>query len=105
GLVGAEVRMSVSDTYPGVTLYGYNNELFTANNPLDYENRFPTLPSGRSQIPQMSSIRRQYTDRYLSYYGNLAYNYLQRYVLTGSVRWDGSNLFGVKTNQKGRLLW
>src|SRR5690606_10395422 len=41
----------------------------------------------------------------LSYFGNAAYTYRGRYTLTGSMRWDGSNLFGVKTNQKGVPLW
>jgi hypothetical protein len=30
---------------------------------------------------------------------------MDRYVLSGSARWDGSNLLGVKTNQRGILLW
>src|SRR5690606_6535874 len=34
-----------------------------------------------------------------------AYTYAGRYTLSGSLRWDGSNLFGVKTNQKGVPLW
>src|SRR5690606_8762552 len=43
--------------------------------------------------------------RNLSYFGNVSYSYRNRYVLTVSSRWDASNLFGVKTNQKGVPLW
>src|SRR5690606_10321575 len=45
------------------------------------------------------------TDRFLSYFGNVAYTYRERYTLSGSLRWDASNLFGVETNQKGVPLW
>ena len=31
--------------------------------------------------------------------------YKDRYILSASSRWDGSNLFGTKTNQKGAPLW
>jgi hypothetical protein len=36
---------------------------------------------------------------------NAAYTYKRRYTLSGSARKDESNLFGVKTNQKGVPLW
>ncbi len=45
------------------------------------------------------------TDHFLSYYANAAYTYLDRYILTGSVRKDEANLFGVNANQKGTPLW
>lgn len=45
------------------------------------------------------------TDRYVSYYGNLSYTYKDKYIFSGSSRWDASNIFGVKSNQKGVGLW
>jgi hypothetical protein len=35
-------------------------------------------------------------DRFASFYGNAAYTYNNKYTATGSLRWDGSNLFGAK---------
>ena len=35
-------------------------------------------------------------DRFVSLYGNIGYTYDNRYILTGSLRWDDSNLFGAK---------
>lgn len=105
GLLGAEARQSITDLYQGFRLYEFNNDLFTGSNRFDYETRYNTRPSGRARIPGSNATRRQLTDRYLSYFGNAAYNYDGRYTASGSVRWDGSNLFGVKTNQKGKLLW
>src|SRR5690606_36729072 len=43
--------------------------------------------------------------RYLSYYMNASYTYLDRYILSVSARKDESNLFGVSSNQKGVPLW
>src|SRR5690606_38130986 len=45
------------------------------------------------------------TDRYISYYGNLSYSFFDKYIVTGSFRKDESNLFGVKSNQRGVPLW
>ncbi len=44
-------------------------------------------------------------NRYVSYYANGAYSYSKRYILSASVRKDASNLFGVKTNDKGQPFW
>jgi hypothetical protein len=45
------------------------------------------------------------TDHYRSWYANAAYTYDRRLSLTGSARLDQSNLFGVRSNQKGVPLW
>lgn len=104
-LLGAEARQFVNDIFQGFRLYEFDNDLFTGTSRFDYETRYSTRPSGRALIPSPNATRRQTTDRYLSYFGNVAYNYDRRYTVSGSARWDGSNLFGVKTNQKGKLLW
>lgn len=44
-------------------------------------------------------------NRFRTYFGNAAYTYLNKYTLSGSLRLDGSNYFGVKTNQKVVPLW
>ncbi len=38
--------------------------------------------------------------RYISYYGNLAYTFLNRYSFNGSIRIDQSNLFGTSVNNQ-----
>src|SRR5262249_8110660 len=38
-------------------------------------------------------------------YSNASYSFNDLYLLTVSMRKDASNLFGVKTNQKGTPLW
>lgn len=91
----------------GQTYYGYDTEtMISANaniNPMAFYpyyydpilgTRIPTSPgkSGSINIDQ-------------SYYANVSYSYKNKYILSGSARRDESNLFGVKTNQKGVPLW
>lgn len=44
-------------------------------------------------------------DRYLSYYLTASYTYDYRYTFFGSMRFDGSNLFGVAKKYKYLPLW
>ena len=43
--------------------------------------------------------------RYASFYANVGYNYLYRYNLTGSIRWDEADLFGLDTKNQHHPLW
>ena len=104
-LAGAEIRESVENIGPGYTLFGYDPQLLIGTNLLNYTENYAARPSGRARIPYYSYQKQRLTDRYLSYFGNASYTYRDRYILSGSIRWDGSNLFGVKANQKGTPLW
>ncbi|WP_312716962.1 SusC/RagA family TonB-linked outer membrane protein [Sphingobacterium multivorum] len=103
-LSGMEQREVVTklDDY---TLYGYNDELLTSQMILDYTKVYPLRPQSSGRIPFPMSTLKENIDRYLSYYANLGYDWKSKYLLSGSVRWDASNLFGVNTNQKGIPLW
>ncbi|MEQ8469679.1 MAG: SusC/RagA family TonB-linked outer membrane protein [Marinoscillum sp.] len=103
-LAGMEVRQVNAHTQ-GSQLYGYDPDILTYSGRLDYSTRYPVLPRGTAYIPQPSSYLSEYTDRYLSYFANASYTFKNRYTLSGSTRYDASNLFGVKTNQKGVPLW
>ena len=104
GLAGAEIRSDVTVGDPGYLLYGYDDNILTSTPALDYTELYSVNPKGYARIPTSESIA-HFTDRNLSYFGNVSYSYRNRYVLTVSSRWDASNLFGVKTNQKGVPLW
>jgi len=43
--------------------------------------------------------------RFVSYYGNVAYTYNQKYVLNGSIRVDQSNLFGTSARNQFKPIW
>jgi TonB-linked SusC/RagA family outer membrane protein len=104
-LAGAEIRAVDTKGYSSA-YYGYDNDIST-NIPVSYQVYYPSYvnpTSTQMQIPYYGSVS-DLTDRYLSYYGNAAYTYNGRYTVTASARLDQSNLFGVKTNQKGVPLY
>ena len=104
-LGGAEVRQTIVQVKPGVTLYNFDKEVWTGTGQLDHSTVFPTRPSGSSSIAAGVALPDKTTNRYLSYFGNGSYTFLSRYSVSTSMRWDGSNLLGVKANQRGTLLW
>lgn len=62
---------------PYINIWGYNSYLTDASPETDYQRRF------------------------LSYYGNLSYTLMNKYVLSGSVRYDDYNNFGVDRKYLG----
>ncbi len=44
-------------------------------------------------------------DRYVSLYGNVAYSFDNRYNITGSLRWDRSNLWGTGNKYQKYPFW
>ncbi|WP_158644110.1 SusC/RagA family TonB-linked outer membrane protein [Pseudobacter ginsenosidimutans] len=108
-LVGTEVREMVRESSPGYYLYGYDPMTLSGKlSELDVTVQKPVRPGGNQFIPSqfpLSNTLTKYTDRFLSYYTNASYTYKGRYTISGSARYDGSNLFGVKTNQKWQPLW
>ncbi|OQP54417.1 SusC/RagA family TonB-linked outer membrane protein [Niastella populi] len=101
-IAGSEVR-EVKTESNSFTLYGYNDELGTSQ-PVNNTTVFPTNPVGSALIPYGNSTGGS-LDRFRSYYFNGAYTFDDRYTLSLSGRVDGSNYFGVETNQKNVPLW
>jgi TonB-linked SusC/RagA family outer membrane protein len=102
-IAGAEAasQHSLSDSY---RLYGYDPVHGTSvavNGAAEYT-FYDTYDSGT--IP-MNLSESDLTDHYRSFYANAAYTYDGRLSLSGSARLDQSNLFGVRSNQKGVPLW
>lgn len=105
GVAGAEVRERESSSN-GFRLYGYNDDILTSQNVLDFISFYPVRPSSSARINSgYNGLMSGTLDRFLSYYGNLGYNYADKYQLSASVRRDASNLFGVRQNQRWAPLW
>jgi TonB-linked SusC/RagA family outer membrane protein len=104
-LVGTEWRQEHSTSDGGSRLYGYNDEVLSYSSNIDFNTSFPLRPRSSARIPYGSSTGKDIIDRFVSYYATGSYNYDKRYMFTGSVRWDGSNIFGVDFNKKGVPLW
>jgi len=101
-LAGYELSQTSSGSNSS-TLYGYNdaNGTFTNVDAVDAfalnPNNYATINSGLGTTGTLDRIR--------SSFANIAYTYKDRYTLSGSARIDGSNYFGVATNQKSLPLW
>lgn len=83
--------------------YGFDPETAT-HTAVDLLTSFRRLPVGSARIDDGSS---QFfnVDRFRSVLANVSYVWRGRYTMYASARRDESNLFGVKTNQKGVPLW
>jgi TonB-linked SusC/RagA family outer membrane protein len=101
-IVGAEEHEAKTDGSYNV-LYGYDGSLATSQ-PVDNVTGFSLYPSGYNTIPESSGTTGT-IDRYRSYFGNVAYTYMDRYTFSASGRIDGSNYFAVRANQKDVPLW
>lgn len=60
---------------------------------------------GNQRLGFVSTSQNETKHRYLSSYANAGYTYMNRYNLTGSVRVDQADLFGVDAKFKNRPLW
>src|SRR5690606_11556276 len=60
--------------------------------------------AGSGILRDFSSIS-GFTNRYTAIFLNSNYAFKDRYIVSGSIRKDASNLFGVKTNDKGKPFW
>ncbi|MBL1408067.1 SusC/RagA family TonB-linked outer membrane protein [Sphingobacterium faecale] len=85
--------------------YGYDQD-YGIFSEVDYKTSFILFPgtnrSGRIPFIDKES---ETVDRFVSLYSNASYEWWNKYSVSSSVRWDRSNLFGVKTNQKGVPLY
>ncbi len=102
-LAGAEARETHTDGNTFRT-YGYDDEVLTFSN-TDLVNPYTSLVTGfYSYIPSANSFSDN-LNRFVSEYANAAYTYKEKYTVTGSIRKDASNLFGVNSNNRGIPLW
>lgn len=103
-VAGTEFREN-SSLLQGLRLYGYDEE-HSSSSIVDYISRFPYYyrPSTSRNIPNNTPSGEQY-DYFVSYYSSASYTFKNRYTLSLSGRFDQSNLFGVKSNQKGVPLY
>lgn len=103
-ILGGEVRQLRTSGFDR-TSYGYSEQFGTSSNNLNFSDFLPVNPIGASMIPAPEGAMSGVLNRFISYYANLGYTYDNRYTFTASGRRDGTNLFGVKTNDKIVPLW
>jgi TonB-linked SusC/RagA family outer membrane protein len=101
-IAGYEISSFESDLYRE-NRYGYDGPGGTPS-VVDTTTVFNLNPSGTGSIRE-SFQKFGKVDRIRSSFANAAYTYDGKYTLSGSARVDGSNYFGLKTNQKYIPLW
>lgn len=109
-IAGLEFRQTLTSGRTG-TQYGYNDQLQTVNNLIDYR----TINSAAGVIPYWStltspgilpgSISQEIKHRFASAYANLTYTYDRKYNIFGSIRKDYADIFGSDPEYRGRPLW
>ena len=102
-IAGNEIR-EITGSSSSNTIYGYDRELLTPAF-IDFYNPYPDYISGYEATIPGNSYLGSTVYKYVSEYGNFIYLFKNRYTLTGSVRKDGSNIFGANTNDKWKPLW
>lgn len=83
--------------------YGYDPKTGRSAT-VDTVSTFNLNPTGTGKISSHTELFGK-LDRIRSVFANVGYTYDGKYTLSGSARIDGSNYFGVKTNQKNVPLW
>jgi TonB-linked SusC/RagA family outer membrane protein len=102
-ILGAEGREVKSNTDQNI-IYGFNDDLLTTSN-VDFVNPYTSYASGYSAYVPNGLSFAETLNRFISFYGNAAYTYKERYTISASARKDASNLFGVNTNDKWKPFW
>lgn len=104
-IAGMEMRHNKSE-YSNYTRYGYDNQTltFTPVNQADLLQVYGSVFSGYLSQNDFS-YEREYVNRYVSVYGNAGYTYDNRYTVTGSLRWDRSNLWGTDNKYQNKPTW
>lgn len=102
-LAGGETRETYTKSY-GATRYGYDadgNTFAAVNATTPYNTMFGwTQTIGNN----LNSIVEQ-KNRYISWFGNTAYQYKGKYTLTGSFRFDDYTLLGIERSKRAKPFW
>lgn len=102
-IAGSEIRQN-KVTGNSNTQYGYDEDLasFTTVNLLTpYGTIYGTTTPWNQQDAALYKSRK----RYLSYYSTLDYGFMNRYFVSGSLRYDDANLIGVDRRNRAQPLW
>ncbi|UII28193.1 SusC/RagA family TonB-linked outer membrane protein [Fulvivirga maritima] len=97
-LIGSELRRSDSKLI-NTQGFGYDENALTTT-PIIFPNE-SDANEGIYRTYNRSTAENAYT----SFYGTASYTYDRKYVFFGSLRYDGSNLFGVDPKYKYLPLW
>ncbi|SNR30556.1 SusC/RagA family TonB-linked outer membrane protein [Flavobacterium sp. ov086] len=104
-IAGMEIRHSKIE-YGDNTRYGWDEQTlsFTPVNQADLLKVYGSVFGGYMGLNDFSA-NRELVNRYVSFYTTGGYTYDRRYSLTGSLRWDRSNLWGTNNKYQNKPTW
>jgi TonB-dependent starch-binding outer membrane protein SusC len=103
-LIGSEIKEVVRNS-SGKRVYGYNDERLTTSL-VDQVNLFPLYGDrGTALIPTGPNGFEKLTDHFVSFLGNAAYTYDNRYTVSASARMDAANILGLYVKDKWKPFW
>src|SRR5690606_12307172 len=112
GILGTEVRRIETNGFLA-SYFGYDGQTLLSS-PVNYQalsartntSGFPQFSFGRASITLADYFNQTNSDqRFKSYYSQATYIYLKKYILTGSIRLDQSNLFGTDPKNRDKPQW
>lgn len=107
-IAGAEVRKIIAEANTSAN-FGYSDKTLLqqpVNYPKIFNGNWYNTRFGNISLYYQDLFNKVYNeDRYLSAYFNGVYAYKSRYILSGSMRIDQSNLFGTNPKYKYKPLW
>lgn len=104
-IAGMEIRHSKLE-YSDNTRYGYDDQTlsFTPVNQANLLTVYGPLFGGYLSQTDFA-LKKELLNRYVSFYGTGGYVYDRRYSVTGSLRWDRSNLWGTDNKYQNKPTW
>ena len=108
-IAGFEMRQTTIPIGMEEVRYGYDPVTLTSvilNNAALNQTGAPSyIYGGNRTLSFIPNSQTEIKHRFLSRYANAGYTYMNRYNVTGSVRIDQADLFGVDPKYKNRPLW
>lgn len=104
-IAGMEIRHARQE-YNTNTRYGYDAQTlgFAPINQANLMQVYGTVFSGYMSQNEFS-FEKELQNRYVSVYGTGGYTYNRKYTVSGSVRWDRSNLWGTDSKYQNKPIW
>ena len=108
-IMGLEFRENKTPRLIEQLMYGYNSTALTSVR-MDWLTLANTgvnslVENNTVRMMGLSPSQSETFHRYASFYANVGYNYKYRYNVTGSIRWDEADLFGLDTKDQHHPLW
>lgn len=106
-IAGVEMRQTYVEQ-DGYTLWGYNREngIIDTKINMSYTGQYDCVAGYKTSFNEggyPDAINRK--RRFLSYYGNAGYTLLDRYSVSGSLRYDDYNNFGLDRKYRAKPFW